>query len=55
VLRDTFALTILEATEDVSLVAELLGHRQVETTIQRYLAAMDELESLPQMSGAGEG
>jgi len=37
VLRDTFALTMLEATEDVSLVAEFLGHRRVETTVQRYL------------------
>jgi hypothetical protein len=37
---------MLEATEDISLVAELLGHRQVETTIQRYLAE-DELVSLP--------
>jgi len=37
VLRDTFALTMLQATEDVTLVAELLGHRQVVTTIQRYL------------------
>lgn len=37
VLRDTFALTMLEATQDVSMVAEFLGHRRVETTVQRYL------------------
>jgi site-specific recombinase XerD len=37
VLRDTFALTMLTATEDVALVAEFLGHRRVETTVQRYL------------------
>ena len=55
VLRDTFALTMLEATEDASLVAELLGHRQVETTIQRYLAESDELGLLPQVSGSAEG
>ena len=48
VLRDTFALTMLEATEDASLVAELLGHRQVETTIQRYLTGTDEVGSLSQ-------
>jgi len=40
VLRDTFALTMLEATGDVSLVAELLGHRRVETTAQRYLQSV---------------
>jgi integrase/recombinase XerC len=51
VLRDTFALTMLDATDNVSLVAELLGHRQVETTIQRYLAE-DERESLPQVTEA---
>ena len=37
VLRDTFALAMLEATEDVSLVAALLGHRRVKTTVERYL------------------
>jgi len=37
VLRDTFALAVLEATEDVSLVAELLGHRRVKTTVERYV------------------
>jgi site-specific recombinase XerD len=43
VLRDTFALTMLEATEDVGLVAGFLGHRRVETTVQRYLRhVMDE-------------
>jgi site-specific recombinase XerD len=40
VLRDTYALTMLEATEDVSLVAGFLGHRRVETTIQRYVRSV---------------
>jgi site-specific recombinase XerD len=43
VLRDTFAVAMLEATADVSMVAEFLGHRRVETTVQRYLrTVMDE-------------
>lgn len=40
VLRDTFALLVLEATEDASLVAGFLGHRRVETTVQRYLGSV---------------
>jgi len=46
VLRNTFALTMLEATEDVSLVAELLGHRRVETTAQRYLSIVHSPQSI---------
>ena len=47
VLRDTFALAMLEATEDVSLVAALLGHRRVKTTVERYLNS--ELRDPPQV------
>ena len=41
VLRDTFAVSTLEDTEDLSLVARLLGHRCLETTA-KYLAARDQ-------------
>jgi site-specific recombinase XerD len=36
-LRYTFAISMLEATRDVATVANLLGHRSVETTL-RYIA-----------------
>lgn len=41
VLRHTFAVSTLEDTEDLSLVARLLGHRCLETTA-KYLAARDQ-------------
>lgn len=41
VLRHTFAVSTLEDTEDLSLVARLLGHRCLETTA-RYVAARDQ-------------
>lgn len=41
VLRHTFAVCTLEDTEDLSLVARLLGHRCLETTA-KYLAARDQ-------------
>jgi site-specific recombinase XerD len=41
VLRHTFAVSKLEDTDDLSLVARLLGHRCLETTA-KYLAACDQ-------------
>jgi len=41
VLRHTFAVSTLEDTDDLSLVARLLGHRCLETTA-KYLAARDQ-------------
>lgn len=41
ILRHTFAVCTLEDTEDLSLVARLLGHRCLETTA-KYLAARDQ-------------
>ena len=40
-LRHTFAMSTLEDTEDLSLVARLLGHRCLETTT-KYLATRDQ-------------
>jgi site-specific recombinase XerD len=40
VLRHTFAVSTLEDTEDLALVARLLGHRCLETTA-KYLAVCD--------------
>ncbi|MGA9350715.1 MAG: tyrosine-type recombinase/integrase [Anaerolineae bacterium] len=41
VLRHTFAVSTLEDTGDLSLVARLLGHRSIETTA-KYLEACDQ-------------
>jgi site-specific recombinase XerD len=41
VLRHTFAVSTLEDTEDLSLVARLLGHRCLETTA-KYLATCNQ-------------
>lgn len=41
VLRHTFAVSTLEDTEDLALVARLLGHRCLETTA-KYLAVCDQ-------------
>ena len=42
-LRSTFGTTLYRETKDIYVVADILGHRDVNTTKKHYAAISDEI------------